>query len=375
MHRLTHLAVASLLAAGVLATAGQAFARGNPHAFAKPHGTVYTLTNSSTGYGNAVAVFDRAADGSLSPAGSVLTGGLGGGSGLGSQGALVLEHNHLFAVNAGSNTVSLFKVDGYGPGLRDVEPSGGVHPISVTAHGKLVYVLNDGGAAANISGFWIWHHRLIPIPGSSRPLSAALPGPAQIQFSPDGRQLAVTEKGTNRISTYSIGFGGYATGPTVNASAGQTPFGFDFDNKGRLIVSEAFGGAPDASVVSSYDLAANGTVTPISPNVATTETAACWVAVTDDGKYAYATNTGSASVTGYAVGKNGSLSILNADGKTAATGNTPIDVATAENSKFLYVLASGAHELDAYRINHDGSLTPIGATGGLPASTIGVAAD
>ena len=260
--------------------------------------------------------------------------------------------------------------------LRDVAPSGGVRPISVTSHGRLVYVLNNGDATtpANITGFRIWHGQLFSLPGSSRPLSADAPGPAQIEFSPDGRQLVVTEKATNRILTYRVGFFGYASGPRIQLSAGQTPFGFAFANRRHLIVSEAFGGAPDASVLSSYELGFDGTVTPISPNVATTETAACWVVVTENGRYAYTTNTGSASVSGYAVGNDGSLSLLDADGKTANTGAGPIDAALSQGSRFLYVLASGAHQIDRFRVNGDGSLSALGAVGGLPASSVGLAA-
>jgi DNA-binding beta-propeller fold protein YncE len=343
-------------------------------AMASNGGAVYTLTNAAGA--NEMAVFDRTAAGSLTPAGTVPTGGLGSGDGLGSQGALVLEGRRLLAVNAGSNTISLLRARPSGLALRDVAPAGGIRPISLTVHGRLVYVLNNGDATtpANIAGFWIWRGRLFPLPGSSRPLSAALPGPAQIEFAPDGRQLVVTEKATNRIVTYRVGFLGYASSPTVQPSAGQTPFGFAFDNRDHLIVSEAFGGAPDASVVSSYGLASDGTVTPIDPNVATTETAACWVVVTENGRYAYATNTGSASVSGYGIDHGGDLALLNADGKTANSGAGPIDAALSRGSHFLYVLAGGAHEIDAYRVNGDGSLTALGATSGLPATSVGLAA-
>jgi len=71
---------------------------------------VYVTTNSSAG--NAVTIFSREADGSLTPSGSLATGGLGSGSALGSQGALVLSEDgrFLFTVNAGSNQVSVFAV-------------------------------------------------------------------------------------------------------------------------------------------------------------------------------------------------------------------------------------------------------------------------
>src|SRR5688500_5914835 len=288
MHRLTTIVVAAAVAAVVLVLAAPAMASGG----GRGDSAVYTLTNSASG--NAVAVFDRARDGSLTPDGTVPTGGSGTGSGLGSQGALVLDRNRLFAVNAGSNTVSLLQVNRRGKvRLADTAPSGGVRPISLTVRGKLLYVLNAGSATspASIRGFLALWGKLVPLPGSTRPLSTAAPDPAQVEFSPNGRHLVVTEKATSMIVTYQVGRFGYANGPNAQPSAGQTPFGFAFDRRGRLIVSEAFGGAPDASALSSYSLGGNGTITPITASAETTETAACWVVVTKDGRYTYTTNT------------------------------------------------------------------------------------
>jgi 6-phosphogluconolactonase len=367
MHRIRTLVAAAVLATALLVLAAPAMASGG--------GAVYTLTNSASG--NAVAIFDRASDGSLTPDGTVATGGDGTGAGLGSQGALVLDRNRLFAVNAGSNTISMLRVGrGGNVWLQDTAPAGGVGPISVTVHGKLVYVVNQGDAttAANIKGFLALFGQLVPLPGSSRPLSAAAPGPAQIEFSPNGRHLVVTEKMTNVISTYRVGLFGFASGPNAQPSAGETPFGFAFDKRGRLIVSEAFGGAPDASVLSSYSLAADGTITPITPNVATTETAACWVVVTQNGRYTYTTNTGSNSISGYRIGNDGGLTLLDADGVTAATGATPIDMALSRGSRFLYTLNSGTPEVQGFGVNGDGSLDVLGTVAGLPAGAVGLAA-
>jgi len=371
MHRLTTIVVAAAVAAVVLALAAPAMASGG----GRGDSAVYTLTNSASG--NAVAVFDRARDGSLTPDGTVPTGGSGTGSGLGSQGALVLDHNRLFAVNAGSNTVSLLQVNRRGKvRLADTAPSGGVRPISLTVRGKLLYVLNAGSASspASIRGFLALWGKLVPLPGSTRPLSTAAPDPAQVEFSPNGRHLVVTEKATNMIVTYQVGRFGYANGPNAQPSAGQTPFGFAFDRRGRLIVSEAFGGAPDASALSSYSLGGNGTITPITASAATTETAACWVVVTKDGRYTYTTNTGSNSISGYRIGNDGGLTLLDADGKTADTGATPIDMALAAGSRLLYSLNSGVPEIQGFVVNGDGSLDSLGAVGGLPPGTVGLAA-
>jgi 6-phosphogluconolactonase len=368
MYRVRQLALVVVLTVAALSLAASASARGDGGG-----GAVYTLTNAAAG--NAVAVFDRDRDGSLTAGGTVSTGGLGTGAGLGSQGALVLDRDRLFAVNAGSNTISSLEVDGDDVELEDVASSRGVRPISLTVHGPFLYVLNAGDATspANIAGFLVFRGELIPLPGSSRPLSTAAPDPAQIEFTPDGRVLVVTEKATNRITTYRVFFG-FASGPNAQPSVGMTPFGFAFDPRGRLIVSEAFGGATDESALSSYRVGRDGEVSVIDPVVRTTETAACWVVVTKDGRFTYTTNTGSNSITGYAIGRDGDLTILDADGKTADTGATPIDAALSKDSTFLYELSSGAGEIGGYAVNSDGSLDPLGTVGGLPAGVVGLAA-
>jgi 6-phosphogluconolactonase (cycloisomerase 2 family) len=253
--------------------------------------------------------------------------------------------------------------------LADVDASNGDHPISVTARSGVVYVLHDG-SGGNVTGFRLSSDgSLEAIPDSTQPLPGS--GPAQIQFAPREQFLVVTEKDSNTISVFPV-VRGRAQPGTSHASAGQTPFGFAFDNHGRLIVSEAFGGAPDASAASSYDFA-GGTPEVISASVPTTETAACWVVVTKNGRYAYTTNTGSASITGFEIGSGGELTRLDEDGVTATTGATPIDMALTGNDRFLYSLDSGVPQISGFAVSSDGSLTSIGAVA-LPGSANGLAA-
>src|SRR6185436_17653840 len=208
----------------------------------------------------------------------------------------------LVVVNAGSNEISSFQVNGDGSlQLASRVASGGTMPISVTISGHLVYALNAGGAG-NIAGFRLSSQgELQAITGSSRPLSSAASGPAQISFDPNGSKLVVTEKNTNRLVTYAVDGNGMATGPVTTQASGVTPFGFAFTNNGTLIVSEAFGGAADASAVSSYSAGAGNSWSVVSGSVPTTETSACWIAVTNNGRYAYTTNAASGTITGYAV--------------------------------------------------------------------------
>jgi 6-phosphogluconolactonase (cycloisomerase 2 family) len=339
-------------------------------------GQVFTMSNAAAG--NSVLVFARGADGSLSAAGTYATGGTGTSGGLGNQGGLSLdESGHtLVVVNAGSNDISAFRVSESGSlDLTDRIASGGSMPISVTISHGLVYVLNAGGAGG-IAGFRLEQGKLLAIANSSRPLSGAGVGPADISFDPSGQWLVVTEKNTNRLSTYAIGIDGAASGPTSTMASGITPFGFAFTHSGTLIVSEAFGGAPNGSAVSSYANNENGTWTVISGSVPTTETSACWIAITESGRFAYTTNAASGTITGYAV-NNGALTRLNADGVTAniGTGSAPSEMALSRNSQFLYALSGGLHAIVAYTVSSDGTLTPIaGGAAGLPSAADGLAA-
>ncbi len=337
---------------------------------------VYVMTNQPDG--NAVALFRRGADGMLAAAGNVPTGGLGTGAGIGSQGSLALSDNGqwLLAVNPGSNDISVLAVRPDGLVLVDRAASGGVLPLSVTNHKDVVYVLN-GGESGNITGFRLGSDgKLTPLAGSTRPLSnngvGAAPGPAQVSFSQDGKALVVTEKATNLLDTYSVDMNGIASGPVTTPSSGATPFGFAFTRQGTLVVSEAFGGAADASAASSYRLTGAG-LQLVSGSVPTGQTAACWVAVTKDGKYAYTTNAGSGSVSAYEVHPDGSLTLI--DGRAGVTGDgaTPIDAMVSHDGRFLYVLNAGAQSISAFAVQADGRLVSIGTATGLPVGAVGMA--
>jgi 6-phosphogluconolactonase len=332
-------------------------------------GAVYTLTNSP--FGNTVAAFDRAVDGTLTAQGTFATGGTGTGSNLGSQGAVVLSDDgrQLYAVNAGSNSISSFAVRPNGLELEGTVPSGGTLPISVTVREKLVYVLNAGGAA-NITGFSSDHGTLAPIAGSTQPLGSGSAGPAQVQFSPDGHLLVVSEKASSTLDTYVVDTDGRAGAPSVFASAGATPFGFDFDNRGNLLVSNASASA------SSYAVSNDGSLSVISGAVATHQAAPCWLVASKDGRYAYTANAGAGTISGFAVGHDGSLTLLDASGATAnlGPGTHPLDEAVTGNGRFLYDLADGTHSISGFRIGEDGSLAAVGNIGGLPAGSVGLAA-
>ena len=333
-------------------------------------GMVYLMSNANGP--NEVLVFSRAADGSLAARPSVPTGGLGTGSGLGNQSAVVLSDDGrwLLVANPGSDDVTVFRVRHGELERTDVQASGGDMPVSIAVHGSLVYVLN-AGSPNSVTGFRLRSDgSLQPIAGSSRPLSAASTAPAQVGFDPRGRVLVVAEKATDMLTTFVVHRDGLLSSPNSRASEGQTPFGFGFDLRGRLIVSEATTGS-----VSSYRVGRDGGLTAISPAVSTTQTAACWIAVSRNGRFAYSTNGGSGSVTGLRIGHDGSLHLLDADGRTGVTGSgsVPLDAAFSLGGRYLYVLSSGLHEVSVFRFGPDGSLTPLPGASGLPATANGMA--
>ncbi|HJS43990.1 MAG TPA: beta-propeller fold lactonase family protein [Gemmatimonadales bacterium] len=331
---------------------------------------VYTITNQVSG--NAVAVFARAADGTLTPAGTFATGGTGTGAGLGSQGAVTVSNDGrlVFAVNAGSNDVSVLRVGSTGLSLLSRTPSGGTLPTSITVYQNVVYVLNAGGAG-NITGFTLRNDGgLTPIAGSTKSLSGSATDPAQVSFSPDGRQLAVTEKATNLIDVYPVAQDGVAGERESFPSAGGTPFGFAFGPRKLLFVSEA--AAPGSA--SSYVLNRSGNLRLVSGVVATHQGAPCWAVVTADGRFGY-TGNGAGSVSGFNIRPNGEVRLFADNGATAVIAGGVNDIALSANSRFLYALKTGgAQEIHAFRIQNDGSLTALGPVGGLPAGTRGLAA-
>ncbi len=341
-------------------------------------GMVFTTTNATEG--NEVVAYERGGDGKIEEAGRYYTGGTGTGAGLGSQNAVVWDKSKklLFVVNAGSHDISVFSTKGKAIKLVDKVGSEGEMPISLTYHGKYLYVLNAGGSG-NIAGFHISSSgKLTYIPDSKQYLSnqgqAEAPGPAQIEFTPDGLWLVVTEKPTNQILLYQVGNDGKAQVPVINASAGETPFGFFFTKMGTLVVSEAFGGAENASVLSTYKIHSDGTISVISDQVPTHQTAACWVVITKNQKYVYTTNTGSGSISSFYLEADGSVELLESIAGFDGPDTSPIDMALSHHSKFLYALNSGDGSISVYEVKTDGSLEDVETVGGLPMRAVGMAA-
>ncbi len=356
-------------ASGVIATAGgSAFAATNHQGAPSRSGdggadhVVFVQTDSTAG--NQVVAYRRSDGGRLTWLATYPTGGLGGvlsGSvvdHLASQGSLVYDPTHrlLIAVNAGSDTISVFAARGEDLSLRQVVSSGGAFPVSVTVDGNLVYVLNAEGGG-DVAGFRVVGSGLRPIPHSTRALGldpSATPQftntPGQVAFSPDGSQLIVTTKANgNDVDVFAVRHGRLSAAPVVNPEPGTVPFAVAFDTAGHVLVAEA---GPNA--VASFALSRTGTLTQID-SVATGQAATCWIAPA--GRFFYASNAGSGSVSGFRSGPAGLLTGL---------GSTPTDPGTVDASasaggRYLYVQTGGAGVVDEFRLGPAGSLSEIGS--------------
>ena len=329
---------------GVLAGPAAALAHGG--------GVLYTQTNDPAG--NVVQRFDRAADGELTPAGTYATGGAGLATLGGRQGAVELSDSErtVYAVNAGSDTVTTFHVRHGALERRAIVPSGGSAPTSVDEQAGRVYVLNSGGTP-NVTAFVAGPHGSLYATGS-RALPGAL-GAAQVSVSPDGRRLVVSERLSNRLETVSVDRFGRLGMPVVTASSGTVPFGFAFARHDQIVVSEA-----GASTVSSYRVG-NGLST-ITASLTVGQGAACWVAASPDGRFAY-TGNASGSISGFTVARNGALTALNADGLTAALAPSPRDLDFSRDGRFLYAVSPGSGtapaQVTGYRVGIGGALTQV----------------
>jgi 6-phosphogluconolactonase len=323
----------------------------SPALAAAPAGHVYVQTNSAAG--NAVVSFARAADGSLTHEETVSTGGLGTSAGLGSQASLAItaDGDHLLAVNAGSDNVSIFDITSDGLELADKQRVGD-RPVSLDVHGRLVYVLNQG--ADTILGLRLTGGgELMRLHGSRRVLSGEGVDAAQVAFNPNGSLLAVTEKATQTIDTFVLRPNGRPRRVNAQHSEGATPFGFEFGPDGRLYISEA-----PTSSASSYDVAADGTIDPITSVLSNGQGAACWLVVSSDGDFAYTGNTSTANVSQYGIASNGSLTLV-----AGIAGTTPpgaVDLDLTDGDGFLYALSSSG-AITGFSVDAgDGSLTGVG---------------
>jgi 6-phosphogluconolactonase (cycloisomerase 2 family) len=347
---------------GAIAVAAVLAASGSAGAFAANR-AVFVQTDNPAG--NQVVVYDRASDGTLTTAGTYNTGGLGGAlegsvsDHLASQASLTFDRENglLYAVNAGSNTISVFAVLGDRLALREVLPSGGSFPVSIAVSNGLVYVLN-GLEGGSLQGFRVQSGRLVPISGSGRALGlnpSATPQfvntPGQVAFSPNGSQLIVTTKANgNDVDVFRVNPIGRLSKAAINELPGTVPFALSFDRQEHLLVTEAGPGS-----LASFELKENGTIAQLDV-VTTGQKATCWIV--SAGKRSFASNTGSGSLSGFESSVGGQLLTLFS---TTSTDAGTTDATIPNGGHFLYAQAGIEGLVDEFSIGPEGALSKIGS--------------
>eukprot|EP00984_Skeletonema_dohrnii_P021381 scaffold10670_cov103-Skeletonema_dohrnii-CCMP3373.AAC.6 len=366
------------------------------------YSSVYTMTNQPD---NEILVYSR-----NTCDGSILSGSNGGGAvlpdfvddPLASTGSIITAADCLLAVNAGSDDISTFRI--LSPAeiqLVDTYSSDGDFPVSLAEREGLVYVLNAGGNGS-MQGFHLTPEtcELTPIEqdpielnqGNVAPSDPAFfpASPAQIGFTPEGN-IVVTIKvngggqnfpsGEGSLNVYSINpengttTNEFLTQTNVNGTAGSlVPFSFDFDDKGNLLLVEAFGAfgggpGPNAGAVSVYADIDGAPVNVAADN--TTQTTSCWIVYNPKNSCVYTTNNGGSSISAFLLKKKKvELELIDA---VAATLNNPLDMALSHDYKYLYALASGhttdggQPQIHVYETDCDCSLVEVqNITDGLP---------
>lgn len=336
-------------------------------------GAVFAMTNATAA--NEIVVYRRNAGGTIDRLNrNVPTRGLGIGVDTDTQGPLRLsaDHRFLYAVNPGSDNITVFEVNGTRLKFLQIVDAGD-QPLSLTLTNDLLYVLNGSVAGNGIRGFRIVSDgTLTPLPNSFRALSSPIAVPGEVRFSPDGGVILVTHKTTNvlltpqnAIDAFTIGADGYASAaPVRNESFGLRPFSLAFRDDARLVVVEAFNAAPNVSAASSYLLNPDGTISVISGSVQNGQTDICWVVITHDGRFAFTANFGSGTISSYSLSPAGTLALLNGSAAFLGATSQPVDLSLNASGQFLYQLLRGTGAVAAFRIEANASLTPLGVVGG-----------
>lgn len=334
--------------------------------------TVFVMTNAADK--NEVIAYTRERDGRFYESNRYATEGRGSGGTndpLQSQGSLSLssDHSFLFAVNAGSGTVTSFRVGRSGQlDLADKIATDGSEPLAVTSWQNRLYVL-DGAGAGTVAGFSVDEGgHLHAIKGSSAFLSATSAGGSSISMTPNGQFLVVTERLTNNLDTFRIYSDG-TLGP-IQTIASPVPgiFSARFDPASQLILSATGpAGGTNASTISSFSISSSGALVAVTSSLPTFGAANCWNAVTPNGKFAYVSNAGSSTISAFSISTRGNLTAIGPTiVATQPEGTTNLDITISGDGNYLYALNSMVGTVSVFVINSDGTLTPEEEIGGLP---------
>jgi 6-phosphogluconolactonase (cycloisomerase 2 family) len=382
-------------------------------------GAVYAGTNH--GQKNGLVAYGRNADGTLAFVGEYPSGGAGGRLNTGgpidplisAHSVLNVDNRFVLQVNAGSNTVSSFRVNkDFSLTVVSVVPSGGFGPDTIAERDGVVYVANVSGngvytgpqdQVGDIDAFALNREtgHLQEIPGSKRQL---LGRPSDLAVAPNGRSLVVSiyNAGSTAISdnaaaaeleSLAIVRPGFLI-PLPVSTITSTRRNNDQDRNlpgaigiairklpGHEVVvvaesREYLANGQPASLsqfqtgsVSTFDLSELGSLRPISLDVPTssqittgptnTSTSSCWISFDKDGQTFWVVSASSSIISSFRFNGDGSVEEIdgraatgipvNPDAANPAAGATGF-VDVAEKSDLLYDLESGTGKVDVYRI-------------------------
>jgi 6-phosphogluconolactonase (cycloisomerase 2 family) len=356
----------------------------------KQKAAAYFITNEDTG--NFIVAMDiDTNDGKLKLARAISTGGVGdhgksnGPDALFSQGSIKASSNgeFLVAVNAGSNTVSLFSIDKKNPSTLKLvggpTSSEGEFPVSVAIHpaNDVVCVLN-GGRINNVQCFSINKKKgLKALDGTHRSLKLK-----DLTTSPKGPEKTVShilfsEKGDTLLASIK-GDGGKNPGFVAAWEVKDKKLSKEFK---KVTVPDGgnlpFGMAviPDKNAILATDPAAGFEVLDLSSvsgnakkfegksNVVKIDgqKAVCWAAHSKKTGNFYLSDIGTSKVTEVNIDGNSLKGkvVKQVDLKSDSS-LVDIDIASFNNNKdFIYVLAAGALAVDVLEINGSGDFKSI----------------
>nr|VWO95542.1 Uncharacterized protein [Ganoderma boninense] len=348
-------------------------------------GAVYFLTNEPDV--NQILVATINVDGTLNLDSAVEAGGRGshgksnGPDALFSQGSIKASKKGrvLAAVNAGSNTISLFSIDPTDPTnltpLGDPVSSEGEFPVSLAfnADGTRVCVLN-GGAVSGVNCFKVDKNlgpvaianslRLLTdtdaLKGTQTPPAGPTNTVSQVLFSEDGKQLIASVKGTPQAPGFFAIWNVAADGSlskdfqkVAPPKGGALPFGMSvIPGKNALLATDP------ALGFDILDLSSGNKRS--SANKITGQAATCWSAFSPKTGNFYLSDVGTSAITEVHVDNNLKATLVMFPG-LGGSATLDLDVATINGRDFLYVLAANTTSVDVLAIDSPDTATQLTA--------------
>ena len=329
------------------------------------------------------------------------------------------DNKNILVANAGNGTVSSLRVNkDFSLSLNNVVKAGNIKPLAIATHGKLVYVASMGWKEkfpndGNLKGYLIDDNGVLsPIHYSERFLKGR---PASVEFTPDGKFLMSVEVTTGAVHTYKVLDDGALSNypvstiqsPLAKGRFLPIPIGTKIvakEGKNYLLVTEArfvdvegklktsseenkkkypFNAHYEGQTgsVTSYEIDQNGKLVIVSPDVMAGsglwggQQTTCWITTSKNGRYAWATNPLSSSITSYKLDDQGKLELLEEIAyQDPDYDEYYTDMDLSADGNYVNVLSGNTGTAWVYAINHEnGSLTLVGGyEGGAQTHTYGI---